>query len=545
MARVGLFCFFYLLFLIGLKAQDKIILRYDVGVFALDSTQKRDLLNAIHSYSKYSIDSIIIRGFADSLGNYQTNLELSRKRAKGVADYFRRELPYRVKFKYYAVGEASKKIENIDRRVEVLIHAKEQSNDTLPDTVSMGHPKCITTAYDVLSVTRIYSIRKLKTDFVVLEMEANHLLSGKKRIKDSLYYAVVSKDSTIRYVKLKWRKRGSGVLWWARTRYQIEVPKSNFDSHKVFYLADLPCKVCGYVIGDTLAIKPKIDSCLVNDAMISYNIQYKSSLFNRKFIEIRVPREFVSQDLTYYYLSNSNDYLKLDWLTKSGKRNGVYFFAALPLKKDEYKIEPVFHTSPILKSVACCHQIDTFKYEHYKGFMPGPCLWNGSIELSGEVGNYHFQRKDISYVGLGIYKEGTKDQFNLMVGIDINKNSVINLRYQYNYLTMPFALLNPFSSWGDFSVGVFKERKYFFRLYTGSSLTIAELNQVGRFTHQDLHLGVSIASEKSVIKRIYCQYGYGYDYTQSFDRLFTPILNYGIIFRLIEIVKSPLPRLTF
>ncbi len=183
--------------------------------------------------------------------------------------------------------------------------------------------------------------------------------------------------------------------------------------------------------------------------------------------------------------------------------------------------------------MACCND-DTFKYE-YKGFMPDGGGWNGSIELSGEIGNYYFQRKNVSYVGLGIYKEGKFDQFNVMAGVDFNKSLVLNLRYQYNYLTMPFALLNPFSAWGDYSSGVFRKRKFFLRLYTGSAFTIAELKQSKRFASQDLHIGISIASEESVIKRIYCQYGYGYDYTQSFEKLFTPILNYGIIFRLIEL----------
>lgn len=534
MARIGLYLFFYLCILFNLHAQDNVTLRYDVGVFYLDSLQKVTLMNAIHSYDYNSVDSIIIKGFADSLGNYQANLNLSEKRAKVVADYFRKEVPFRLKVKYYAVGETSKKIETIDRRVEVLIYTKEQINDTLPDIISITQPKCITTAHEVLSVTRTLPIRKLKTDFVILEMEAQHFLSAPKKIKDSLYYALVQKDSSIKYVKLKWRKKGSGIMWWARGRYRVEIPKSSFDTHKVFYIADLPCKNCAYVIGDTSTFKPKIDSCLVHDAMLSFNIQYKSFLFIRKSIEIRVPKEFVNPSINYYYFGNSKQ-TRLNWLTKPGKENTFYFFAHLPLRRDVNQTQPFYYPSFIFKRVICCREVDSFFY--CGGGLTDPSLWRGSIEFSGEIGSYQIQREHIFYAGIGIYKEGTKDQFNFMIGIDIKRDAVINLRYQYNYLTMPFALLNPFSAWNDFSSGVFKSRSYFLRLYGGSGLTLARLSQTGRFTHQDLHLGISIASERSVIKRVYCQYGYGYEYTQSFDKLITPVLNYGIIFRLIEIVK--------
>jgi hypothetical protein len=49
--------------------------------------------------------------------------------------------------------------------------------------VSAFHPKCINTAYDVLSVSRKFVVKKKKQEFVVLEMETNHCLSIKKRLK--------------------------------------------------------------------------------------------------------------------------------------------------------------------------------------------------------------------------------------------------------------------------------------------------------------------------------------------------------------------------
>ncbi len=179
-----------LLTLLNVKAQERITLGYKVGISALDSTQKRIIINTIHNYSNYSIDSVIIKGFADSLGNQKANLELSKDRAKDVMHYMKKTISYKIKYKYYAVGEQNKKIENIDRRVEIYIYAKANNNDTfldtIPDSITLSHPKCITTAYDVLALSRKFVIKKKKAEYVVVEMEIDHYLS-RKRIKDSIY----------------------------------------------------------------------------------------------------------------------------------------------------------------------------------------------------------------------------------------------------------------------------------------------------------------------------------------------------------------------
>ncbi len=448
--------------------------------------------------------------------------------------YMKKTISYKIKYKYYAVGEQNKKIENIDRRVEIYIYAKANNNDTfldtIPDSITLSHPKCITTAYDVLAMSRKFVIKKKKVEYVVVEMEIDHYLS-RKRIKDSIYYAVVSNDTNISYVRAKWRKRGSGFDWYARARYQVEIPKNSFDKFKLFYVADLPCKTCGYIIGDSTVVQPKIDTCTVYDALISHNIQYKTSLFNKKTIEARVPKEFVNPSTNYFHsysdLYNSNS-INIVWKTKSGKKNTPYYFLTLPLFK-EYGTDQRYSVPLIQKREPCCIKIDSFFY--CKIWCLGSS-WGNSIKLGAELGAYQIQNNTIPYLGLGVYKEKEKTQYNIMIGIDIRSKLMANLRYQYNYVTLPLNILNPFANWGTATSRLVFNNAYFLRLYTGSALTLGNLEKTGSFVNHDIHLGISVASESRFINRFFVQYGYGYDYTGTLKQQFNTALNYGIIFRL-------------
>ena len=117
-----------------------------------------------------------------------------------------------------------------------------------------------------------------------------------------------------------------------------------------------------------------------------------------------------------------------------------------------------------------------------------------------------------------------------MLGIDVNANSISNLRYQYNYATFPFILINPFADWGFNTMSQINKR-YFGRLYLGSALVIGKLENKGSFINQDLHLGFSVATENKFFNRWFIQYGLGYNYSKESNVLITPIFNSGLIFR--------------
>ncbi|MBJ7429237.1 MAG: hypothetical protein JHD28_09820, partial [Bacteroidia bacterium] len=478
-----------------------------------------------------SIDSVVLIGFADSLGNFENNLELSEVRAKEVMNYLKKIISYKVKFKYNAAGEKNKRIEAKDRRVEVYLYLKENYVDTstINILIEKTTPKCLTTAYSVLGISHKTIVKKKKQEFVVLELETDHYLYPK--VKDLLYYAVIKNDSSIGYSKVKWVKKTSGVDWWAKTRYQFSISKTSFDKYKIFYLSELPCDKCGYNIDDSLATPPPIDTCIMYDALLSYNIQYRTSLFNNKTIEARVPKEYVNLLNEYSYFDK--DYNKILWLTKNKRKNSPYYFVTLPLIKEYSKYEPSYRVPKIYKKELCCFELDTFKYRQHCPWFGccGGVFYGGHIKLGFELGTYHTPNNFIPYLGLGVYKENEKSQYNIMLGFDANANAIGNLRYQYNYATFPLILINPFADWG-FNTMAQVNKKYFGRLYVGSALVIGKLENNQRFVNHDLHLGFSIATEDMFFNRWFIQYGLGHNYSKESNTLFTPIFNSGFIFRL-------------
>ena len=328
------------LFTIAINAQERLTLKYEVGLYKLDTFQKNYLSKTIDKFHYKSIDSIVMVGFADSLGNYENNVVLSDNRVKEAMSYLKKTIRYKVKFKNYAVGEKSKRIEAIDRRVEIYFYLKEKYVDTSSVTIILEKtsPKCITTAYNVLGITHKTIVKKKKQEFVVLELEMDHYFYPK--VKDSLYYAVIKNDSSIGYSKVRWVKKTSGADWWAKNRYQFSLIKASFDKYKIFYLSELPCDKCGYNLEDSLSKPPPVDTCMIPDALLSYNIQFRTSLFNNKTIEARVPKEYVSLLTEYSYYHTG--YTKFQWHTKTRRKNEPYYFVTLPLIKEYSKYEPSF-----------------------------------------------------------------------------------------------------------------------------------------------------------------------------------------------------------
>jgi hypothetical protein len=526
--RITILTGFLFLFLTLITAQERLTLNYEVGIYKLDTIQKNYLSKTINKFNYKSIDSVVLVGFADSLGDFESNLELSKDRTREVMNYLKKNISYKVKFKYNAAGEKNKRIEANDRRVEIYFYIKENFVDTITANILIekSTPKCLTTAYSVLAITHKTIVKKKKQEYVVLELEMDHYLYP--IVKDFLFYAVIKNDSSIGYSKVKWVKKTSGVDWWAKTRYQFSISKTSFDKYKIFYLSELPCDKCGYNIEDSLATPPKIDTCLMHDALLSYNIQYRTSLFNNKTIEARVPKEYVNLFNEYSYYNNGN--FQIQWRTKTKRKNAPYYFVTLPLIKEYSEFRPKYRVPFIAKKELCCFELDTFKYR-------GSCICccgvfsGGPLKIGFELGTYHTQNNFIPYFGLGVYKENEISQYNIMLGIDANTNAIANLRYQYNYVKFPLILINPFTDWGFNTISQVNKR-YFGRLYAGTALVIGKLENNQRFVNQDLHLGFSIATEDMFFNRWFIQYGLGYNYSKESNTLFSAIFNTGFIFRL-------------
>ncbi len=108
-------------------------LMFDFDSYALRATTKSNLQELASTLKKYDDTDILIEGHTDSKGSEEYNLDLSKKRAKTVADYLTSQGVRVTRLNTVGYGEGQP-IETNDteagrqanRRVEVAIYANEE-----------------------------------------------------------------------------------------------------------------------------------------------------------------------------------------------------------------------------------------------------------------------------------------------------------------------------------------------------------------------------------------------------------------------------------
>lgn len=94
---------------------------FDTKVFALNNTQKQQLDDYINSYVK--IDSILIKGYTDEIGNEKANQALSFKRCNEIKSFIQKIRPD-IKYRVDAKGEKESQGKDLKeyRKVELTVY---------------------------------------------------------------------------------------------------------------------------------------------------------------------------------------------------------------------------------------------------------------------------------------------------------------------------------------------------------------------------------------------------------------------------------------
>lgn len=107
---------------LNLTCQDTISVFFESNSYKLNDNSKKAIFGVVKSYPAAQIDSIVCIGYADSVGNVNSNFNLSHKRAKSVQ---KRLLGYRqfnqVLIKTKALGEHVKFDKKDLKRVDIVM----------------------------------------------------------------------------------------------------------------------------------------------------------------------------------------------------------------------------------------------------------------------------------------------------------------------------------------------------------------------------------------------------------------------------------------
>ncbi len=477
------------------------------------------ILNGISSrYDLAEIDSVHYTGVADSVGDVNANLKLSKKRARETADYCKRFLGKEQHYRIIALGEKSGSSESFrneqNRRVNMVLYMKPLKEDKEDPVSQNSEPvrvagSCYYVDYELLHRCNRRIIVKNRVEYVRLEVTPSYLKKQKEHA-----YATVNKQGKVEIKKVKWILHGN---------YATLIPKKDFQQFRIFKTGKEPCEECSE---DLEARKGVVyeSSCIQVDRFLMKHLQAKPSFFRPRSVKIRALREYVNPGDRYYIGCDLER--ELIWKTQKGKRNSKYYYAALPIRG--------YYVENIIRVMECCKSKQE-PSECNIGMLGcgGISMPDKSILLLAEAGDHYRSGQHRPYLALGLSNWGSRNLFSLFAGSNPDLDIYGSLRYQYHFLNFLFSMLNPASQWQ--SPGSLWPGNRYGSLYIGSELNAwKSTGNNADLLEQNLHLGFASMSlrNRPVIPRIFVQCGIGYDYLKHYSLKPYVVAQVGIQFRL-------------
>ena len=509
---------------LNVYCQDTISIFFEFGKSKILESQSNTLNLIPRQFDLSELDSVNYIGVSDSVGKFDSNLKLSRKRAIETMKYCEAVFPKNYLFKITAIGERTKMQSELNRRVDIVLYFKNDkiNIDEITENINSIYG-CYYIDYKLLHRSHLRKITQKKTDFIIIETNNNDL----KKL-NLHYYLTSTRNGKAIIKKVKWGSKKTGKLWWSNYRFVATIPKSDFETFKIFQIGGKPCSECAEDIKFDKN-QSKEDNCMQLDRFLMENIQVKTKLFNKKMIKIRAPKEFVDIE-DKYYIGCSYD-LPLYWETQSGRRKKNYYYSQLPHNN--------VYLKNIVRKMECC-KANPEPSECEKGIIKCRTLMKGdkSFLLYGEAGNNYQFSENIPYLTFGVSKSGDYSQSMLLLGTDTKLNFYSSLKYQFNFISFPFSILNPVSSWqSPNNVGYVNK---YGRLYIGSEIKTRLNNNYPELIEQNIHVGLSRvnALTNAFIPKIFFQYGIGLDYSGNYSTKPYSIFQIGLNVRIARLGKQ-------
>ncbi len=508
--------------------QDKLSIYFEFGSSKIQDKQA-NILNAIPAnYDLSDADSIVYIGMADSTGNFDSNLKLSEKRARKVAKYCKKIIPETIPYKVKAIGETNATDDAKSRRVEIVFYYQSSSATIVDSEIEDGgiqnNKPCFNIDYRLLHKSQVRTITKKEKQQVLIETSLSSIENKRQH-----YYGEINSQGEFVSKQVRWKARNSGKSWWKERRYIATIPKESYDNYRLFKTDDEPCDTCSENLIEQKKITKKTE-CRQVDYFVMQNMQYKRILFNKKHINIRVPREYVDTSAAYYI--GCGDSTKLVWKTKKGWGRKKYYYAKLTI---DYMHNRVYN---ITKYTECCEtkpepsECDMIIMEcAYIGYQ---APYTGGLTFTFEIADNYQQPEHLTYGGIRIKKENSigssaysVDGYSLLAGLDINKQFYGSLKYQVSITAFDYEVINPFTSWQKPASQPAFQPKYG-RMYVGTELKKGFIDN--HFLEQSAFVGLEAINVRTdaIIPRVFFQVGVGYDYLQNNTTDVYPLLQFGV-----------------
>ena len=508
--------------------QDTLSLYFETGRAKITDNHIRVLSTIPTKYDLFDLDSVHYIGSADPTGNFQSNLKLSERRAKNMANYCKHLLPENTKSTISALGVVSNEEQAKSRKVDIVFYFKSDKADETDKETKIADSdssenQCYYIDYKLLHRSHFRTITKQRKEYVMIESLLPDL-----RKKQEHYYGTINSDGKFEIHPIKWRYRAMGKDWWKSYPAIATIPKNDFDAYKIFKIEDAPCTACNENFATETAIVNE-EKYMHLDTFLMRRIQIKVPffVFRRNYVNVRAPKEYVYIEDTYFidcHIANT-----LNWRTKKGKKKQNYYYSRLPVSTNRC-------ISNITRLMSDCkHKPEPSHCDKCMYSIEGGFVIDESLLLNVEIGGRYFASKFTAYAGLEASKEWRYSRIAAQFALEYNLRYHGALSYQFHFSTFSYYNAKKLHSWASPSSYSLISR--YGRLYVGTDLRSGINKEKQPYIEQGLFLGFVSVNYDLFLSRIYIQGGVGVDYLKNLSPTFYPTVQVGVTMRIARLVR--------
>ncbi|WP_341903739.1 OmpA family protein [Fluviicola taffensis] len=506
------------------SAQDSTAVYFKTGSHKISAYSQKTLETLFTNLDYTNLIEIKFIGYSDSIGNIESNQKLSERRAKAVSKATKGYVSSGISIITESKGELPRKVDSLSRRVDIIFRYSNFSEINEKDTIIIqpDDPRC----FFIDQYFEAYSNAKIKVNkkknVVYLQVLNYPEFSSRK-----YYYVKNPSQKNAVAQRVNFKLETTGKLWWREKRLTATAPKDSYDKYGLFYLENPPCEGCKEQLfkKDTNVFS---GTSINDDHFIMSVTQLKAKLFRPNMLQIRIPKEFMEENESYYAVKELWDggtkREKLSWETKRGKKRADYFYSKIRIKG----VRSVSIASPQRTS-----------YCRGRGGEPGlgyhglPCGFKDGSPFPGEFfftpGIHAFYHNDTvtAFVSAGVGYELKQHELAVNMGINHRLGLYYSGYYHFNFLnfsTMTNRMLDPWQKLGN---SRFTTR---IKVYAGPEFRSSYNKKYRSFSELNVHLGFSVAWNNGL--NYYIQGGIARDLSNRINTGFYPYIQAGIRFRL-------------
>ncbi|MCL2131739.1 MAG: hypothetical protein FWH36_04705 [Lentimicrobiaceae bacterium] len=499
---------------VQLFGQDTLSVYFETGKSKITDNHIRFLNSVPAKYDLSDLDSVHYIGAADPVGNVQSNVKLSEKRAKNTANYCKSLFSETVTSTIIALGTIPNQEYAQSRKVDIVFFFKsEKEEETKMTNIDSTENYCYYIDYKLLHRSHIRTITKRQEEYVLIEA----LLPDLKKKKEH-YYGTMNSDGKFEIHQVKWASKKMGKDWWKSYPTTATIPKKDFETYKLFKIEEAPCTACNEDFSEQTEVMNE-EKYMHLDTFLMRKIQFKFPFLRKNRVNIRAPKEYVDIEDNYFvgcYFSNT-----LNWKTKKGKRKQDYYYSYLPVLGGH-----VFNIARLMSDCKHAPELSQCDKSVYSG---ASFAIYKSFLFNVEIGSRYFASKITAYAGLGASKEWEYSRIAAQFALEYNLRFHGSLNYQFHFFSFPFYKTKDFFGWASPSDYPLFSR--YARLYVGTDLRSGINNEKKAYLEQGLFLGFAYVDYDTFLSRIYIQGGVGMDYLKNLSSMPYPTIQAGIIMR--------------